>query len=363
LTNVIGFIWNQILIAPATNFIVMLDRILFGNFGLAIIVFTLVLRAATYPLTRRQIESSKKMQQLQPKIQEIQKKYSDPKRRSEEQMKLYKEEGVNPAGCLVPMLIQFPIWIALYQVIRLTLAATPESLIDLSHRLYPWSFVQEAVPLTSHFLWLNLGKPDTTLLLPLLVFLTMWLQQKLTMTERTMAAGGQSAQTNQMMLWFMPILFAWFSLSLPSGLGLYWVVTNIAGIVQNFYVFEWNTKPLAAVFRGVSFNPLKVLAPQPRPAPQRGRRPEPAAPQRARNGRRDDDVISEGAGPADMPLNGQRNGTANRRRRPPQPSARRNQPKAPPAVRRAPPATGRLQDDPASGNGGPETRSGDGRGA
>src|SRR2546423_1725842 len=135
---------------------VLLDRVFFGSFGLAIIAFTLILKAATMPLTLKQMHASKRMQTLQPKIQEIQKKYSDPKRRSEEQMKLYKEEGVNPLGCLVPTLIQFPIWIGLYQVIRLTLATTPESLIDLSHRLYPWSFVQHAVPLTSSFLWLNL---------------------------------------------------------------------------------------------------------------------------------------------------------------------------------------------------------------
>ncbi len=76
------------------------------------------------PLMLRQMQSSKRMTRLQPRIQEIQKKHSDPKRRTAEMQKLYKEEGVNPLGCLAPTLIQFPIWIALYQVIRITLGTT-----------------------------------------------------------------------------------------------------------------------------------------------------------------------------------------------------------------------------------------------
>ena len=70
----------------------------------------------------------------------------------------------------------------------------------------------------------------------------MWLQQKLTMTQTTMQAGSQTAQTNQMMLWFLPLLFAYFSTSVPSGLALYWVITNIAGIALNYFVFDWHGK-------------------------------------------------------------------------------------------------------------------------
>jgi len=351
----IGFIWNQVLLGPATNFIVVLDRLLFGSYGLAIIVFTLILRAVTLPLMLRQMQSSKKMTRLQPRIQQIQKQYSDPKRRSEETMKLYKEEGVNPAGCLIPTLIQFPIWIALYQVIRITLGSTPESLIDLSHRLYPWSYVQHAVPLTSHFLWMNLGVADQSYVLPILVFVTMFVQQKLTMTPATMQANTQTAQTNQMMLWFMPILFAWFSLSVPSGLALYWVITNIAGIALNYYVFEWHQKPFREVLgaMNVSLSDLgQILAPRPkqnqrkpaarpeRPAARPGREPRSSAPQSRQ------ETSANGAAAEPSAAQGRRRNAAA-----PQ---RKSTPKAPPVTRPAPPVTGRLGSDPASRNGGPE---------
>ena len=357
MTAIIGFIWNQVLIAPATNFMVVLDRLLFGNYGLAIIVFTLFLRLVTLPLTLRQMRSSKKMSQLQPKMQEIQKKYSDPKRRSEETMKLYKQEGVNPAGCLVPTLIQFPIWIALYQVIRLTLGNTPESLIDLSHRLYPWSFIQHAVPLTSHFLWMNLGLADQTYILPFLVFATMWLQQKLTMTRTAMAANSQSAQTNQMMLWFMPLIFAWLSLNLPSGLGLYWIMTNVVGIVMNYFVFEWHGTHPADIVGLRNFSLSNVgsifMPPARKPGTRPVRRPQAPARDRGRNSANGQTESSDEQ-PATRFSGGSSNGAARgqSRRRNAAPPARKAQPKAPPVGRRLPPAPG--------SEGGTETRSNDG---
>ncbi|GEM_PF-403447 len=373
--EVISFVWNQILITPSTNLIVVLDRLLFGSYGLAIIVFTLLLRLVTLPLTMRQIQSSKKMQTLQPKLQEIQKKYSDPKRRSEETMKLYKEQGVNPAGCLVPTLIQFPIWIALYSVIRTTLGSTPESLITLSHTLYPWSFIQHAVPLTSHFLWLNLGAADKTYILPVLVFATMWVQQKLTMTQQTMAANSQTAQTNQMMLWFMPLLFAWFSVSVPSGLAVYWVITNLAGIGLNYYVFEWRGKPVSEMLGVGSFslgNLKNLLLASPQPKNKRSptnRVPQRRAPRGEREPREERDSTDLLAGALDEPSasvqpNG-RNGRSGQARRRGGGAPPKLQPKAPPVTRPAPAPrrTGRIDSDPAASNGGAETRSTDGRDA
>ena len=131
----ISFFWDNLLVNPMTNALIALDHLLFGNFGLAILAFTIVVRALTFPLTMRQLHSTRAMSELQPKIKEIQKKYKDPKRRNQETMRLYKEGKVNPLGCLLPMLIQFPVWIALYQVIRLTLAGAPENYVDLSQRL------------------------------------------------------------------------------------------------------------------------------------------------------------------------------------------------------------------------------------
>src|SRR6185295_18899186 len=105
---------------------------------------------------------------------EINKKYKgkDPKKLQAETMALYKEAGVNPLGCIFPMLAQFPIWIALYQVIRTSLGGSPESLVTLSQRLYPIPYVHTAVPFSHNFLFWDLGQSDGTLILPVLVALS-----------------------------------------------------------------------------------------------------------------------------------------------------------------------------------------------
>ena len=128
--------WDDLFINPMINGLIVLSRVLFNNFGLAIIALTILIRLATLPLTLRQLHSSRRMQAIQPKMQELQKKYKDPKRRQEEIMKLYRAEGVNPIGCLGPMLIQMPIWFALYAVLARAVGGTPERTVELSQRLY-----------------------------------------------------------------------------------------------------------------------------------------------------------------------------------------------------------------------------------
>src|SRR4030065_318026 len=108
-------IWDVAFVNPLINSLIILNNILFSNFGLAIIVSALLMRLATMPLTLRQIHSTRALTALQPKMQELQKKYKDPKRRQEETMKLYRQAGGNPLGCLLPMLVQMSIWFALYR--------------------------------------------------------------------------------------------------------------------------------------------------------------------------------------------------------------------------------------------------------
>ena len=117
----LGELFHLILIEPMTNVLVAMAQVFDGNFGISIIIFTLVMRFITWPLTASQYKQSKKMQEMQPKMQELQKKYKgkDPKKLQQETMALYKEAGVNPLGCIFPMLVQFPIWIALYRVINI----------------------------------------------------------------------------------------------------------------------------------------------------------------------------------------------------------------------------------------------------
>ena len=219
---------------PMTNVLIVLTHNLLGSFGLAIIVVTIIVRVAMFPLTLKQLRATKAMQTLQPKLAELKKKYGKDKQRlAQEQMHMYRESGMSPAGCMVPMLIQMPIWIALYWSIIKVLAVTPEDLLGLSHYLYSWPVVHSALPLVSKFLWLNLAIPDNLLLLPILVGGTMWVQQK--MVTPTTADPAQQAQ-GKMMLWMMPIMFAFLTLQFPSGLALYWVASNIITIAIQYYV-------------------------------------------------------------------------------------------------------------------------------
>ena len=138
----IGDIWNLIAMQPVINTLIVLTHYLFNSFGLAIIALTLIVNGAMCPLSLKQIRASKAMQEMQPKIAELKKKYGkDKEKMAREQMKLYKESGVSPAGCLLPLLIQMPIWIALFQSIMRVLAVIPENLAGLSQYLYSWPVV------------------------------------------------------------------------------------------------------------------------------------------------------------------------------------------------------------------------------
>ncbi|MFA7248662.1 MAG: YidC/Oxa1 family membrane protein insertase [Dehalococcoidia bacterium] len=225
----IGAIWQTALETPLINVMVLLTVVLGGSYGLAILSFTVISRALMFPLTLRMLNSMKGLQAIQPQMQEIQKKYTDPRRRQEEVMKLYREAGVNPLGCLGPQLIQFPIFIALYQVIRITLGGTPEGVLDLSHRLYDYPIVQDAIPLSSTFFGMDLAAPGNYFLVAI-VFASMWLQQRIS-TNRAAATSEQQRQTNQMMQWMMPAMFSWFVVATPAGVGLYWASSTIIGIV------------------------------------------------------------------------------------------------------------------------------------
>jgi len=227
-------IWNIAILNPMLNGLIALSELLFKNFGLAIIVLTVIVRLVLTPLTVRQTQSTKAMQLLQPKLQEIQKKYArDQQKMHQEMMKLYKEAGINPLGCMWPLVIQMPIWIALYQSILQALAATPENLLMLSQHLYAWDMVGHAIPLNEMFLGLRLSQPDPTLILAVLVGITMWVQQKMVTPPPT---DPQQQQMSSMTTLMMPLMFSFFTLSFPSGLALYWVVSNIIGIVIQYIV-------------------------------------------------------------------------------------------------------------------------------
>jgi len=231
----IGAIWDLIALQPAINILIVLTHHLFSNFGLAIIALTIVVNILIYPLTMKQLKATKAMQALQPQLAELQKKYGkDRQKMAQEQMRLYKESGMSPAGCLLPMLIQMPIWIALYQSIIRVLAVTPEDFLGLSQYLFSWPIVYSMLPLGNKFLWLNLATPD--MVIAILVGGSMWLQQK--MVTPTATDPKQAAQ-GRMMLWMMPLMFGFFCLSFPSGLALFWFTSTVIRVIMQYYATGW----------------------------------------------------------------------------------------------------------------------------
>ena len=182
----------------------------YANYGVAIILLTLVIKALMYPLMVKQVKSMKGMQELQPKIKQLQEKYkSTPEKLNKEMAALYKESGINPlAGCL-PLLIQMPFLMAIFFAIR-----------DFSYLQQPPSF-----------LWLiDLSKPDPMYILPFLAAATTWMQSKQTTTEVNQQA--------KMMLIFMPLFIGYISMDFPSGLVVYWVVSNVFQIVQQWLMYR-----------------------------------------------------------------------------------------------------------------------------
>jgi YidC/Oxa1 family membrane protein insertase len=234
--------WDTLILNPMINALLWIYALLGQNFGLAIIMFTIVIRLVTIPLTLQQQRSQQKMTEMQgsKRWQEIQKKYKDDKQKlQEEQLKLYREVGFNPmSGCL-PTLIQLPIIFGLYGAITRALASTPGQLLGLSIHMYPQT-PDALIPLNSQFLWMDLAKPERLYLpflpatigipvLTILVVITTYMQSKLTTPANPTGQGGQMSQ---MMTLYMPLLLGYFSFTFPAGLALYFVTSNVLAIVQ-----------------------------------------------------------------------------------------------------------------------------------
>ena len=211
------------------------------NFGWAIIIFTLLVRLVTYPLTAKQMKSSKAMQELQSskKWNDIQKKYKGNKEAlAQKQMEIYKEMGISPFGSCLPLLVQFPVIIGLYQAIIRTLAVTPIQLVNLSKHI---SNGADMIPINSQFWWMDLSEPERLIMfgvgvpiLAILVVITSYIQTKMITPpgQGTADAGGQGAQMTKAMSLYMPFFMGYLALTFASGLALYFVATNLATIAQ-----------------------------------------------------------------------------------------------------------------------------------
>jgi YidC/Oxa1 family membrane protein insertase len=224
-------IWN-LLLQGMVNALLFLYNVLGHNFALSITVFTVLVRLLTLPLTLPAQRSAKVQQELQPEIEQIRKKYAkDKEKQTQAMMDLYRERGVNLyMGCL-PMLLQLPIMFAFYQSIVKALANTPLQMISLGK--FASASLSHLVPLGSRFLWLDLGYSDPTFVLPLLVVATTWIQQKMATTPST---DPQAASMTQSMQITMPLMFGFITMSVASGLAVYFVISNLVGIVIQYFI-------------------------------------------------------------------------------------------------------------------------------
>ncbi len=191
-----------------------------GNYGIAIIIVTILMRILIFPLTLKQEKSMKKMKDIQPELDKIREKYKDdPQTLNQKTMELYKENNVNPMGGCLPILIQMPIFVALY-----------------------YAFVGNTIPADATFLWFNLKQPDhfmklgtfTINLLPILNTLVTFIQQKVMMGVQ------QQDKNNPMssMLYTMPLMMLFIFYNMPSGVTLYYLVSGVLSVIQQYFILK-----------------------------------------------------------------------------------------------------------------------------
>lgn len=208
LTNAIEYGWFTFASKPLFQLLMWLHGIL-GNWGWAIIALTLIIRAVLYPLTYKGMVSMQKIKDIAPLVKEVQAKYKgDPQRTNAAVMDLYKKHGANPLGGCLPMVLQIPVFFAIYRVLL--------NAVELQGA--PWMF------------WVqDLSRMDSTLVLPILMGASMYYQQKLTPSNFT-------DPMQEKIFKFLPIIFTFFFITFPAGLVLYWFVNNLFSIGQQFIV-------------------------------------------------------------------------------------------------------------------------------
>ncbi|HEY2491521.1 MAG TPA: YidC/Oxa1 family membrane protein insertase [Paenibacillus sp.] len=183
-----------------------------GEYGLAVLVMVIIVRTLILPLTIKQVRSSRAMQAIQPELVKLKEKFKDnPEKQQQETMKLFQENKVNPmAGCL-PLIVQMPIFIALY------------------NSIYGNSAIREHT-----FLWLQLGEPDKTFILPILAAVTTFFQSRMMMKMNP----SQQQGAMQFMMMVYPILIFFMSYQFPAALPLYWFYSNLYTLIQNYFLYR-----------------------------------------------------------------------------------------------------------------------------
>ncbi len=242
-----SWLYNNILYRPLFNILVSIYNIFpLKDIGWAIILITVLIRAILYPLSRSSIQSQKKLQTLKPKIDELKNKYKDDQEAfGRASMELYRREKINPAASCLPLLIQFPILIAVYGVFRVGLTSNNFDLL--------YSFVQNPGTINSLFLGLiDLAKPNTVL--AILAGVGQFVQSRMVLNlnkkkgDPAPKSGNNIADAmSKQMVYVMPFFTFFIGLSLPSGLALYWIISILFTILQQYLVFVKKEKQPAKV--------------------------------------------------------------------------------------------------------------------
>lgn len=250
--GVFRLLWNEVLYRPIFNLLILLISILPGfSLGAAIIILTLILRTILLLPSQKAMRAQKKMQEIQPKLEEIRKKYKGNQEKiAQETMNIWKTQKVNPFGSCLPLLIQFPILIALFYVIKSGL--NPDQALLLYEGLKSFSFDS----VETNFLGILELTEVNAIALPLIVGLLQFTQMKLGIARRNKntqksAKPAQKSEmeiANNMMIYFLPVMIAMFTASVPAGVGLYWGISTTYGIIQQIVVNnEKSTEPKVKV--------------------------------------------------------------------------------------------------------------------
>jgi YidC/Oxa1 family membrane protein insertase len=247
-------IWDTFIITPFINGLLLIYNYI-GSFGIAVILFTILIRLVTHPLMAKQIKSAQAMQNLtqDKRYKAMQEKYKGQKEKlAQAQMELYKEMGVSPFASCLPTLIQLPIIIGLYQSLTRAMASTPAEMLYLKQHIYHGLFnISTLIPLDSHFLWMNLSQPERLFIpgiafgipvMAVIVVITSYMQTKLTMPPAD--PTNQNAMMTNMMNIYMPLLMGYLAYTLSAGLSLYFLVSNVIGILQYAMLGRVNWKNL-----------------------------------------------------------------------------------------------------------------------
>lgn len=229
------------LIVPVFNF---LNKFI-TNYGIIIIIFAFLIKLVTYPLTAASTNSMKKMATLQPQMQAVQEKYkNDPAKLQTELSKIYKEAGVNPlSGCL-PVLLQMPLLIAMYNVFSASIQLRQESFL--------WADDLSAPDAVIHFPFSIPLYGDHIAIYPILMAISIYIQQKITPQQ-----SGPAAEQMKIMTYIFPIMMLLFFNNLPAGLGLYYFMFNVFGLIQQVYTNLTLPKPVAKPIQAVTPSPTK----------------------------------------------------------------------------------------------------------